>query len=72
MALALKAMACSDFKFHVKMFLTLLLLDTTCSVLANSVAPDLKKPTDLDLHCFSLNIWISIKNQDQVIWLADK
>ena len=30
----------------------------------------LKKPTDLDLHCLSLNMWISIKNSDQVIWLA--
>ena len=30
----------------------------------------LKKPTDLDLHCLSLNMCISIKNPDQVIWLA--
>ena len=29
-----------------------------------------KKPTDLDLHCLSLNMWISIKIPDQVIWLA--
>ena len=59
---------------------TLLLLNTTYSVLANSVDPDqlaseetnkhLKKPTDLDLHCLSLNMWISIKMSDQVIcWL---
>ena len=26
--------------------------------------------TDLDLHCLSLNMWISVKNQDWVIWLA--
>ena len=40
--------------------LTLLLLNTTCPVLANSVDPDQlassKKPTDLDLHCLSLNM----------------
>ena len=30
----------------------------------------LKKPTDLDLHCLSLNMCITIKNLDQVIWLA--
>ena len=30
----------------------------------------LKKPTDLDLRYLSLNMWISIKNPDQVIWLA--
>ena len=35
--------------------LILLLLNTTCPVLANSV---LKKPTDLDLYCLSLNLWI--------------
>ena len=40
--------------------LTLLLLNTTCPVLANSVDPDQlaseeEKPTDLDLHCLSLN-----------------
>ena len=49
--------------------LTLLLLHTTCSVLANSVDPD-QLATYLDLHCLSLNMWISIKNSDQVIWLA--
>ena len=31
----------------------------------------LKKPTDLDLHCLSLNIWICMNNLDQVIWLAE-
>ena len=44
------------------------------AVLANSVDPDQlaseKKPTELDLHCLSLNKWSSIKNLDQVIWLA--
>ena len=49
--------------------LTLLLLNTTCPVLAKSVDAD-QKPTDLDLHCLSLNMWISIENPDQVIWLA--
>ena len=29
-----------------------------------------KKPTDLDLHCLSLSIWICIDKLDQVIWLA--
>ena len=29
-----------------------------------------QNPTDLDLHCLSLNKWFSIKNPDQVIWLA--
>ena len=37
--------------------------------LAEHDMPD-TKPTDLDLHCLSLNMWISIKNLDQVIWLA--
>ena len=39
--------------------LTLLLLNTTCPVLANSVDPDqlaLKKPTDLDLHCLPFSM----------------
>ena len=38
---------------------TLLLLNTTCPVLANNVDPDhwlLKKPTDLDLHCLPLKM----------------
>ena len=44
-----------------KVLLTPLLLSTTCPVLANSVDTDqlasvLKKPTDLDLHCLSLNM----------------
>ena len=38
------------------------------AVLANSVDPDqLACP---DLHGLSLNMWLSIKNLDQVIWLA--
>ena len=57
--------------------LTLLLLNTSCPVLANSVDPCpvdhpciSKQCDDLDLHCLSWNTWISIKNQDQAIWLA--
>ena len=43
---------------------------------ANSVDPDqkltdMKKSTDLDLHCLSFSLWIFINNLDQVIWLAD-
>ena len=30
-----------------------------------------QKPTDLDLHCLSLSMWICINNLDQVIWLAE-
>ena len=30
-----------------------------------------KKPTDLDLHCLPLSLWIYINNQDQIIWLAE-
>ena len=41
----------------------------SCPVLANSVDPD-QLASDLDLHCLSLNMWISIKNPDRVIWLA--
>ena len=54
-------------------FLILLLLNTSCPVLANSVDPDQlasEEATDLDLHCLPVNMWISIKNSDQVIWLA--
>ena len=36
----------------------------TCPVLANSGDPD-QLASDLDLHCLSLNMWISIKNPDQ-------
>ena len=32
----------------------------------------LKKPTDLDLHCLPLSMWIYSSNLDQVIWLAEK
>ena len=31
----------------------------------------LKKPTDLDLHCLPLSMWIYSNNLDQVIWLAE-
>ena len=40
----------------IVLVLTLLLLNTICPVLAISVDPGLKKPTDLDLHCLSLNM----------------
>ena len=30
----------------------------------------LQKPTDLDLHCLTLSIWICINKLDQAIWLA--
>ena len=50
--------------------LTLLLLNTTCPVLANSVGPD-QLASELDLHCLSLSMWIYINNLDQVIWLAE-
>ena len=57
------------------LLLALLLLNTAGPVLANSVdldqlASEEAKQTDLDLHCLSLNMWISIKNPDEVIWLA--
>ena len=50
-----------DFFFIQKMgnALTLLLLNTTCLVLANSVDPDQlasEEAIDLDLHCLSLNM----------------
>ena len=48
------------------MFLTLLLLNTTCPVSANSVDPD-QLASELDLHCLSLNMCIYIENLDQVI-----
>ena len=43
---------------YVFRYLTFLLLNTTCPVLANRVDPDqfLKKSTHLDLHCLSLNM----------------
>ena len=51
-------MACLHIKTLLKrgLLLTLLLLNTTCPVLANSVDPGQQKPTDLDLHCLSLNM----------------
>ena len=47
---------------------------TWSSAFANSVDPDQlasEKPTDLDLHCLPLSMWIYINNLDQVIWLAE-
>ena len=37
-------------------FLTLPLLNTTCTVLANRVDPDKLASEDLDLHCLSLDM----------------
>ena len=31
----------------------------------------LQKPTDLDLHCLPLSMWIYSNNQDHAIWLAE-
>ena len=45
---------------------------TVYNAVFNLITALLKKPTDLDLHSLSLNIWISMKNPDQVIWLAGK
>ena len=36
--------------------LTLILLFTTTPTFANSVDPDLKKPSDQDLHCLSFSL----------------
>ena len=49
----------------------LVLLTRICPAFANSVDPDqLKRPTDLDLHCLSWSISIYINNPDQEIdWL---
>ena len=54
----------------LKTCLILLLLNTTCPVLANSVDPDQlasEEATDLDLHCLLVYMRISIKNLDRVI-----
>ena len=58
------------------LILTLVLLtpEMPCLCMQNSVEPDQlasKKPTDLDLHCLPLSLWICIKIQNQVIWLAE-
>ena len=37
----------------------------------NQISWLLKKPTDLDLHCLPLSMWIYINNLDQIIWLAE-
>ena len=31
----------------------------------------LKKPTDLDLHCLPISLWIYVHNLGQSIWFAD-
>ena len=40
---------------------------------ANSVDQDqlASEPTDLDLHCLPLSMWMYINNQDEMIWLAE-
>ena len=50
----------SDMRVLPEDSLTILLLNTSCHVLANSVDP---KPTNLDLHCYQIceflsNTWI--------------
>ena len=52
--------------------LTFLLLNMTCPVLANSVDPVqlASEEANWSGSTLSLNVWISIKNPDQVIWLA--
>ena len=52
--------------------LTLLLLNTTYPVLANSVDPDqlASEEANWSGSSLSLNMWIPIKNPDQIIWLA--
>ena len=51
--------------------LTLILLFSTTPTFANSVDPDLKKPSDQDLHCLSFSLWIWTKTLYDVIRLAD-
>ena len=57
--------------FPIKMGKLLSCWTQICSAFANSADPD-QKPTDLDLHCLPLSMWIYINNLDQVIWLAEK
>ena len=54
-------------------YLTLLLLSMTCPVLANTVDPDQLASEEANWSgsaLFVINMWISIKNLDQVIWSA--
>ena len=60
-------------KYKQTFILTLLLLNTTRPVLAKSVDPGQLASSEANgsgSDCLSLNMWISIKNPDQVIWLA--
>ena len=52
--------------FSETLILTLVLLNPDIPCLCK-----LKKPTDLDLHCLPLSIWIHSNNSDKVIWLAE-
>ena len=65
--------ATMNFDSKVKYRLILLLLNTTCPVLANSVDPDQLASEEANWSgssLFVIKLWISIKSQDQVIWLA--
>ena len=68
-------MTSDDIRFQVQvMILTLLMLNTTCSVLVNSVDPDQlasKKPTDLYLHCFVIryvNFYQKLGSSNLIGW----
>ena len=53
--------------------ITILLLNTTCPVLANSLDPDQLASSEAHWSgsaLFVFNMFISIKNPDQEIWLA--
>ena len=58
----------------VLQILTLLLLNMTCLVLANSVDPDQLASEEANWSgsaLFALSMWICINKLDQVIWLAE-
>ena len=65
------------FKYRHKQRLTLLLLSMTCPVLANRLDPDQLASEEANWSGSALFVikyicmWISIKNPDQVIWLAE-
>ena len=51
--------------------LTLVPLNPDIPCLCKHCRSRSKKPTDLNLHCLPLSIWIYSNNPDQVIWLAE-
>ena len=57
--------------FFLKNLLILVLLNPDIPCFANRVDPDLKKPTDLDLHCLPSSMQIYSNNVDQVTRLAE-